>query len=437
MLIFTEAAVFERRNVYKKDLKLVLAHKENQDRIYNQNVMSVYENQCEKMKYKNKKKSGNKNLNINLNSKDGNKFNSKDGDKLNSKEENKYNSKDGNKQNNDDKQNNENKQNSKVDYENKGELAKKVKKNKLNNIASLSSSIIPSNLVSDRIKQNNPEITAKDFMSNANKNYLLKDFLKKKNKKGKSEKEFEKIFEKLSSKKFEFSFREAVNLIGGNISGAKRGKKPEYGDVAVYSRKFNCFKFADEHLVSFRKNIYEIKNGEVFKNREREQIKKISKKIPLLQSFIALTSKRTNKSEIRLSSLEGLGLFAKKLYKENELITIYKGLRVSKKTSNLLEKYYNKDASFKSKVYMFTYSNPKDGILFVEDATVYGTFSKFINHSCKPNSYSCFYYCNGWIGVAMFTNRTVLKGEEFNYDYKINDKVLKCCCGSSNCRGYI
>jgi len=55
--------------------------------------------------------------------------------------------------------------------------------------------------------------------------------------------------------------------------------------------------------------------------------------------------------------------------------------------------------------------------------------SKFVNHSCEPNT-----YVKNAQDIAL---RNIKKGEEITTDYSINgvdEWELKCNCGSKNCR---
>ncbi len=76
----------------------------------------------------------------------------------------------------------------------------------------------------------------------------------------------------------------------------------------------------------------------------------------------------------------------------------------------------------------------------VIDAAVGGNESRWINHSCEPNCEAT--EKNGRIFVRAL--RTVRRGEELFYDYKIVpaerrtkklEKEFACHCGSAKCRG--
>nr|CAB3456770.1 unnamed protein product [Digitaria exilis] len=72
----------------------------------------------------------------------------------------------------------------------------------------------------------------------------------------------------------------------------------------------------------------------------------------------------------------------------------------------------------------------------VIDATDKGNMSRFINHSCEPNTEMQKWTVDGETRVGIFALRDIKKGEELTYDYKFvqfgDDQ--DCHCGSSNCR---
>ena len=77
---------------------------------------------------------------------------------------------------------------------------------------------------------------------------------------------------------------------------------------------------------------------------------------------------------------------------------------------------------------------------FYVDATSRGNISRFINHSCNPNSETQKWTVNGELRVGFFTTREVQPGEELTFDYKYErygNIAQKCYCGASNCRGWL
>uniref|UniRef100_A0A0D3H4Z8 SET domain-containing protein n=1 Tax=Oryza barthii TaxID=65489 RepID=A0A0D3H4Z8_9ORYZ len=80
-------------------------------------------------------------------------------------------------------------------------------------------------------------------------------------------------------------------------------------------------------------------------------------------------------------------------------------------------------------------------LLFVDfnmviDATNKGNMSRFINHSCEPNTEMQKWTVEGETRVGIFALRDIKTGEELTYDYKFVQfgADQDCHCGSSNCR---
>ncbi|CAG2123464.1 unnamed protein product, partial [Medioppia subpectinata] len=74
------------------------------------------------------------------------------------------------------------------------------------------------------------------------------------------------------------------------------------------------------------------------------------------------------------------------------------------------------------------------------DATVKGNITRFVNHSCDPNSETQKWTVNGELRIGFFTQRFVEAGEEITFDYQFQrygKEAQKCFCDSMNCRGYI
>ncbi|KAH9501726.1 Histone-lysine N-methyltransferase setd2 [Dermatophagoides farinae] len=74
------------------------------------------------------------------------------------------------------------------------------------------------------------------------------------------------------------------------------------------------------------------------------------------------------------------------------------------------------------------------------DATYKGNMTRFINHSCEPNSITQKWTVNGELRIGFFTIKPVAAGEEITFDYQFQrygKKAQKCYCESKCCRGYI
>ncbi|MBZ5856471.1 SET domain-containing protein [Flavihumibacter profundi] len=69
------------------------------------------------------------------------------------------------------------------------------------------------------------------------------------------------------------------------------------------------------------------------------------------------------------------------------------------------------------------------------DASVNPNELRYVNHSCKPNTYMrC---CYG--KVEFYTKKNIRKGDEITCDYgeTHHDGKLACKCGAANCKGAI
>ena len=74
------------------------------------------------------------------------------------------------------------------------------------------------------------------------------------------------------------------------------------------------------------------------------------------------------------------------------------------------------------------------------DASYKGNTSRFINHSCNPNSETQKWTVNGELRVGFFSRRPIAKGDEITFDYKYErygQEAQKCYCGADNCRGWL
>lgn len=69
------------------------------------------------------------------------------------------------------------------------------------------------------------------------------------------------------------------------------------------------------------------------------------------------------------------------------------------------------------------------------DASINANELRYVNHSCKPNTYMRVYYSK----VEFYSLRLIEKGEELtcNYGETHHEGKLKCKCGSENCKGFL
>ena len=74
------------------------------------------------------------------------------------------------------------------------------------------------------------------------------------------------------------------------------------------------------------------------------------------------------------------------------------------------------------------------------DATARGSISRFINHSCDPNSETQKWTVNGELRIGFFTKTAVRAGDEITFDYQLQrygKDAQRCFCEAANCRGWI
>lgn len=135
---------------------------------------------------------------------------------------------------------------------------------------------------------------------------------------------------------------------------------------------------------------------------------------------------------IKLSTIQGLGLFAVEDHQAGEIVIEYCGELIRAELSDRREAYYDSKGIG---CYMFRLESNT-----IIDATMTGNPARFINHSCDPNCFSRNVTVdNGRKAIVIITKRPVLANEEFTYDYQFNlddddSKKLPCNCGAPNCR---
>ncbi len=127
--------------------------------------------------------------------------------------------------------------------------------------------------------------------------------------------------------------------------------------------------------------------------------------------------------EIRASSIDGTGVFARASIPAGARVIEYVGQRISKAESLVRCEASNP--------YIFTLDETED-----LDGNVEWNPARFINHSCSPNCEAELDGGHIWI-VA---RRCIQPGEEitFNYGYDLSDyRDYPCRCGSPDCVGFI
>ncbi|KAE9551802.1 hypothetical protein FO519_004973 [Halicephalobus sp. NKZ332] len=76
----------------------------------------------------------------------------------------------------------------------------------------------------------------------------------------------------------------------------------------------------------------------------------------------------------------------------------------------------------------------------VIDATTYGNYSRFVNHSCAPNAETQKWIVDKQLRIGFFAVKNIGEGEEIVFDYafeRFGKKAQECYCGAENCTGFI
>ena len=138
--------------------------------------------------------------------------------------------------------------------------------------------------------------------------------------------------------------------------------------------------------------------------------------------------------ELRRSSIQGLGAFARKDIPKGTRIIEYTGERISNAEA---DRRYDDDTMGRHHTFLFTLTSRT-----VVDAAVDGNAARFINHSCDPNCEAVIEDRRIWIEAI----ERIPEGVELVYDYQYEHDEdytqedldwYACRCGSANCRGTI
>ncbi|XP_051166844.1 histone-lysine N-methyltransferase SETD2 isoform X2 [Leptopilina boulardi] len=139
------------------------------------------------------------------------------------------------------------------------------------------------------------------------------------------------------------------------------------------------------------------------------------------------------KCEVFRTEKKGFGLRATADLEAGEFIMEYVGEVVDPKDFRKRTKEYSKD---KNRHHYFM-ALKSDQVI---DATMKGNISRFINHSCDPNSETQKWTVNGELRIGFFNKKFIANGEEITFDYhfqRYGKEAQKCFCEALNCRGWI
>jgi len=132
--------------------------------------------------------------------------------------------------------------------------------------------------------------------------------------------------------------------------------------------------------------------------------------------------------EVRTSSIQGVGVFARRPIAAGTRIIEYAGEVISEREGDAR---YDDLAMARHHTYLMALD---DGRCI--DAGVGGNEARFINHSCEPNCESVEEDGRVWIEAI----RPIAAGEELTYDYRYersdgdDERFYRCHCGASTCR---
>jgi len=136
---------------------------------------------------------------------------------------------------------------------------------------------------------------------------------------------------------------------------------------------------------------------------------------------------------VRRSAIHGRGVFATRTIRKGTDIIEYRGERITMKEA---DRRPPSDPDNPYHTFLFELDDGR-----VIDAVVRGNAARWINHSCAPN---CEPYEDDEARVFIAAKRTIRKGEELLYDYRLNidgritrkmREAYACRCGAPRCRG--
>ena len=137
--------------------------------------------------------------------------------------------------------------------------------------------------------------------------------------------------------------------------------------------------------------------------------------------------------EVRASSIQGLGVFARRPIAEGTAIIEYTGEVISTAEG---DRRYDERAMERHQTYLFAL---EDGRCI--DGAAGGNEARLINHSCEPNCEALEIDGHIWIHAL----RPIGAGEELTYDYayepeegdEVRPEFYACRCTAVRCRGTI
>ncbi|XP_068662721.1 histone-lysine N-methyltransferase ASHH3 isoform X2 [Aristolochia californica] len=125
----------------------------------------------------------------------------------------------------------------------------------------------------------------------------------------------------------------------------------------------------------------------------------------------------------------GYGLLADEDIKQGEFVIEYVGEVIDDKTCE--ERLW--DMKHRGETNFYLCEINRDMVI---DATYKGNKSRYINHSCQPNTEMQKWRIDGETRIGIFSTRDIKKGEDLTYDYRFVQfgADQDCHCGALGCR---
>jgi hypothetical protein len=130
---------------------------------------------------------------------------------------------------------------------------------------------------------------------------------------------------------------------------------------------------------------------------------------------------------------KGWGLVALQSIQKGQLVHEYVGEIIDEKEKERRLTEWNVEHPNDPNFYIMAL-----GTGYYVDARVHGNQSRFINHSCDPNTRVATINVKGTLRNGIYATRDIKSGEFLCYDYHFDTKngdMFICRCGSVNCRG--
>jgi hypothetical protein len=209
-------------------------------------------------------------------------------------------------------------------------------------------------------------------------------------------------------------------------------------------RSTSIFDVAERHTLPKRKR----------ELREEGRPRKASKTTPVTtkkESIRAIRAARFNyiresaidpleyqkkKVDVGKSNIHGLGLFAGNFIQQRHIIIEYTGEAISHEEDKIRETRDKEEGK------VLTYRFKLDERTVIDAAACEGNESRYINHSCRPNSGARTIYLNGRRRLFFYALRDIDVGQEITYDYKFvpetdSSNRIECQCGEESCKGFL